>query len=297
MARKMPLQGIVPIVAVPFSDGGEVDTESFRRLLRHLTETKVSGLGLFGIASEFYKLTDDERRELQGVFLESVKPSTKLGIVSITDHSWEVARQRALRAQDGGADMVNIFLPHFLPMSDEALLLHVQRIVEAVSIPVIIQYAPNELRRTLSPGLLNELYEQYRPRLAFKIEAQPPGRHIEQLREMSPDVPCLVGYAGVNMLDAAERGAVGVQPGCSFAEIYLKIWSCAGGAGRLYERLLPYLTLWMQTPEYIIRVEKEILYRRGLIASPYCRSSSYPLSPHDDETIKRFMAEFDEFLG
>ena len=58
------IKGIFPIVATPFTDEGDVDEDSFQQLVRHLVGTGVNGLTLFGIASEFYKLADEEKLRL-----------------------------------------------------------------------------------------------------------------------------------------------------------------------------------------------------------------------------------------
>ena len=56
------LSGVFPILVTPFDDTGRIDDESLRRLIDFCIESGVHGLGMFGLASEFYKLTPDERR-------------------------------------------------------------------------------------------------------------------------------------------------------------------------------------------------------------------------------------------
>ena len=51
------ITGIVPIVAASFTNSGSLDEDSFQSLIRHLIETGASALTLFGLATEFYKLT------------------------------------------------------------------------------------------------------------------------------------------------------------------------------------------------------------------------------------------------
>src|SRR3712207_2293495 len=58
------LRGCYPILATPFAPDGEIDGESITRLVRHLREAGLPGFTMFGLASEFYKLSDrsEERR-------------------------------------------------------------------------------------------------------------------------------------------------------------------------------------------------------------------------------------------
>jgi 4-hydroxy-tetrahydrodipicolinate synthase len=124
---------------------------------------------------------------------------------------------------------------------------------------------------------------------------------ITALRSQAPDLRTLVGYAGLQMVDAWRRGAIGVQPGCSFIELYVRIWDLLDrgeeAAGeRLHRRMLPYLSYWMQGVEIIVAAEKLISARRGLVDDPYCRSPRHTLDSAEVEMVDRFLDEFSELL-
>jgi len=111
----------------------------------------------------------------------------------------------------------------------------------------------------------------------------------------------LVGYAGVQMPDALERGAVGVQPGCSFTEIYVELYRLFERGQRadmlkLHTQLLPYISYWMQGVELIVKAEKMILQKRGIIATDYCRGISYQMDQLECERIEIFCQEFAGYL-
>jgi 4-hydroxy-tetrahydrodipicolinate synthase len=58
---------------------------------------------LFGLASEFYKLTDAESELLMQILLgETSRHPRVAGVISITHHSWEVAVTRAREAETLG---------------------------------------------------------------------------------------------------------------------------------------------------------------------------------------------------
>jgi 4-hydroxy-tetrahydrodipicolinate synthase len=52
----------------------------------------------------------------------------------------------------------------------------------------------------------------------------------------------------------------------------------------------------MQGVELIIKVEKIILKKRGIIASDYCRSPAYILDEREQAHIDQFMGEFSRWL-
>ena len=117
------ISGIVPIVAATFANSGSLDEDSFQSLVRHLLKTGVSALTLFGLATEFYKLADNDRAQMQTLLLTETSHSESIaGIISITDHSWEVASQRARDAEAQGADALMILPPYFLGPSEAAIL-------------------------------------------------------------------------------------------------------------------------------------------------------------------------------
>jgi 4-hydroxy-tetrahydrodipicolinate synthase len=298
-----PLEGIVPIVAAPFTATGRLDEESLQQLVRHLIGAGAVGLTLFGLATEFYKLTDAERVRMQALLLaETSRTPHVAGIISITDHSWENAVPRAQAAEAEGADALMLLPPFFLGPSEAALLDHIRRVVSAVRIPVIVQYAPAQTGVRIAPDLFLQLRDEL-PNLDYvKIETQPPGRYLADLVARSGGrLRALVGYAGVQMPDALRRGACGVQPGCSFTEIYVELdrrYRRGDEAGmlELHGRLLPYIGYWMQGVELIIRAEKRILQRRGLIASDYCRHPAYQLDAAEEQQIDRFLAEFADLV-
>lgn len=302
-----PLAGILPIVAAPFTASGTLDEDSFQALVRHLLGTGAAGLTLFGLATEFYKLTDAERARLQSLLLaETSRAGAPAGIISITDHSWEVAAARAQAAEAQGADALMLLPPFFLGPSEAAVLEHLERVIGSVRVPVIVQYAPAQTGVRLPPEVFLRLRERLPNADFVKVETQPPGRYVSQLLERSQGrLRALVGYAGVQMPDVLARGAAGIQPGCSFTEVYVELWrrwSAAGeardpaGFQALHTQLLPYIGYWMQGVELIVKAEKVILQRRGLIASDYCRAPAYGLDRAELDQIDRFLDEFAAWL-
>ena len=295
------LAGIVPIVAAAFTADGALDEDSFQSLVRHLLGTGVGALTLFGLATEFYKLSDAERARMQTLLLtETICSREVAGIISITDHSWELAAHRARAAEAQGADALMLLPPYFLGPTEEAVLEHLKRVIGSVRIPVIVQYAPLQTGVRIAPDVFLRVRDALPNADFVKVETQPPGPYVSQLVERSHGrLKALVGYAGVQMPDVLARGAAGIQPGCSFTEVYVALWrrwqSDAVGFRALHEKLLPYIAYWMQGVELIVKAEKVILKRRGLIASDYCRSPSYALDARERDQIEKFLDEFGDW--
>lgn len=288
--------GVNPIVAMPFTADGEIDEASFVRLLEHLTDTGAQGTTLFGIASEFPKLSDQERDRLAQIFVSTLAGSSLYGAMSVTDHSTEMAVKRARYYARLGANALMLLPPFFLNPNPQAIQDHIFAVLEAVDIPVMVQYAPGETGLAITPTQLAEVAARY-PHAVFKIECNPPVEYTREFLAQAPEASVLNGYAGLYMLQMLAAGGKGVMPGCSFTEVYVRIYRhWLNGeqqqAEALHQALLPYIQRWMSHCEYIIQAEKTILMRRGIIATDYCRHPGWQFAPEESQVIDNFIHHF-----
>ncbi len=296
------LSGVLPVLAVPFSDDGRLDLEGFDAVCDLVIGSGAEGALLFGLASEFYKLSDSERAELRRRFLAAAQAAQGFAaIVSVTEHATWLAVQHAVRAVSEGADAINLLPPYFLGPSAAELLAHLEAVLAAVNVPVIVQYAPAQTGTSLRAEALREVATRHSNLATVKVESQPPGRMVTELQKGEPRLSAIVGYAGLQLPDAVRRGAVGVQPGCSFPELYVRLWqhhlaNDVAAFEALHARMLPYLSSWMQQVEFIIQIEKSILKRRGIIRSDHCRRPGWELDQEESRAIDRFLDDFASVL-
>lgn len=288
--------GVNPIAALPFYPDGTIDQISMVRLLEHLAGTGIQGLTMFGIASEFPKLTDAERTRLAQLFTGTLAGGPLYRVLSVTDHCTELAVVRAREYARLGADALMLLPPFFLRPPQEAITAHITAVLEAVDIPVLVQYAPGETGIPLPPEQLARVAQRY-PHAVFKIENDAPVDYTRDFLALAPQACVMNGYAGIFMPDMLAAGGKGVMPGCSFSEVYVAIyrhWQAGeyAAARALHNRLLPFIRPWMRHCEYIIQVEKTVLYQRGIIASDYCRRPGWVLTQEDSQHIHQLISEF-----
>ena len=296
-------RGVSPVLQVPFTQDGAVDVDGFQRVVRHLLGAGVTSVMFPGFASEFYKLTDQERGLLRDVLLAQTRHRPDVAaIISIADHATYPAARRAVDAVEAGADLINLLPPHFLAPPAATVHAHIRAVLDAVApTPVVLQHAPGQTGTSLHAESIAAIARDHPNLRLVKVESSPPGALIAALAAATPALPALVGHAGLQLPDAARRGAVGVQPGCSFTEIYQAIWNGLksgdeAAALGLHRRLLPYLSYWMQDIELIIAAEKLISVRRGWFTSDHCRAPSHQLDTDETGMVEHFLAEFAEHL-
>jgi len=258
------IAGIIPILATPFNSEGEVDVQGFAAIVESAIEDGAHAVAMFGLASEYYKLTDDERRILTSILIKTTRDRVPV-IISITHHSTEVAVRQAIEAEQAGARAIMALPPFFLGPSMDSILFHVEAIAGAVHIPVILQYAPAQTG--IDATVLSRL-----PVSMMKVDASP---SIPALLALPSTVTTLVGYMGLDLPDAVLVGCSGCMPTASLVRPFVKVWrnlqSNPDEGRREHQRLIPLLQYMMQSIEFLIASEKYLLLKRSIIQSSYCR--------------------------
>lgn len=298
------VQGVYPVVATPFDESGAVDYEGVRSIVRTQIERGCQGVILFGIAAEFYKLASTEERKIVRVAADECSGTETALLVSVTQHATELAVERAEFAERAGADALMLLPPFFLGPSESDIYEHVERVAGAVSLPIMVQYAPEQTGVPINPATFRDLSEATGNVEYYKIESQPPGPYISELLEVTDgSVDALVGYAGIQMIEAMDRGAVGVIPGSSISDVYLKIYEHHRRGDRseavtIHDDLLPLLMHTVQDIEMFIHYEKRMLHERGMIDADiaYCRSPSFTPDEYQNALFEDYYAAIEQYL-
>ena len=290
------IKGICPIIAATFHENGEVDYESLENLVKTLIKGGCHAVTLFGIAGEYYKLSDEERKKMVEVTVKAAKEAGGKTIISVTDHATEVAVKTAKFFEEAGADCLMLLPPFFLKPGAAYLYEHMKAIANAVSIPIMAQYAPEQTGVAIPPQTFINLEKECPNIMYYKIECKPAGPYVSELVRMTEGrMKIFVGNAGFQIIECMDRGAIGAMPGCSMYDVYLDIYNEYVNGNRdeaikIHNLLLPMLNHIRQNVEQIISFEKRILARRGIIKSAYCRKPSYNTDPYFDKLFDEFYA-------
>ncbi|MBE7037344.1 MAG: dihydrodipicolinate synthase family protein [Ruminococcaceae bacterium] len=288
------IKGICPIIAAPFTKDGEVDYKSLDNLVKALIKGGCHATTLFGIAGEYYKLTDTEREKMVEVCVNATKEAKGKLIISVTDHSTEVAVKRAKYFEKMGADCLMILPPFFLKPGAKWLYDHMKAIADAVKIPVMAQYAPEQTGVAIPPETFVKLEKECPNMIYYKIECKPAGPYVTNLMTLTGGkMKIFVGNAGFQLIECMDRGAIGAMPGCSMFDVYLDIFNNYVSGNRddaikAHDELLPMLNHIRQNVEQIIYFEKKILKRRGIIESDYCRKPSFATDDYFEKLFDEF---------
>lgn len=275
------LHGVIPILATPFtSDGSEIDYEDLRRMIDFVIGEGVHGVAFPGVASEYYKLSDQERERMIEVMIEQTAGRVPV-IVNIIRQSSELAVKDAKWAEAAGADAIMLIPPYFMSPSSADVKHHIQVVAEQTDLPIIIQYAPEVTGAGIPIDTFLEFSRKRQGPVYIKAESIPPGNLIGALIEQTEGkMGVFIGNSGRQMIDTLHRGAQGIMPGCSMVKVYLDIYNEFVSGSRekaiaMFEKLLPIINLCSQSASTLITYEKIILQRLGIIKSAYCRTPAY----------------------
>lgn len=290
--------GVIPVLPTPFTAGGEIDEESFAGVIDAAIESGADGLAMFGLASEYYKLSDAERWRLTKLLVRYAAKRRPV-IVSITSHATMVAVAEARKAVESGVDALMISPPFFLAPATAMIIRHIAEVAQAAPVPIIVQYAPLQTGRAIDARRFVELRQEVSNLASIKVDFVPSGPMISELSSLG--LGTLVGYMGLHLPEDYARRVDGVMPSVSVVPAFAELWKLLGQdrerALGLHQQILPLLNFMMQSIEGLIACEKRLLRLQGIIRSDYCRRPSAELDPVQRGELESYAARLGPWLA
>jgi 4-hydroxy-tetrahydrodipicolinate synthase len=283
------IDGIVPIVPTPFDAQARIDWRALDQLLDFARGIDVSAVCLPAYASEFYKLSDGERRE---IIAHAVRHAAhRVPVIAQANAGSAVhAAELARFAQDAGAAAVAVAAPRQFAVAERDLLRYFDRILSAIDIPLVLQdYNPGG--PTASVGFITDLHRVHPHFRWIKLEEPLMATRVKSILDAtSGAVGVLEGWGGMYLLDLVLAGISGVMPSLSLADVLARIFRLAKGGNRqeaydIFARTLPQIVYSLQNMELYHHAEKRLLVARGIIQVSFVRDLQLELSPLDAEQI------------
>ncbi len=286
-----PMQGVFPILVTPFDKQGRIDEESLRRLIDFDINAGVHGLGV-ALGSEVFKLSEAERDQVIRTVVDQVRQRVPV-VINTGAPGTDLAVFYSRRAEELGADAVMVIPPSFMPAGPAEVLEYYQAISDAVSIPIFMQDVASA---SISAGLARQIAENC-PRVRYiKVESPPVASKVADMVAQAGDRLTIFGGAGGGyFIEELRRGSLGTMPFCSQPEAFVQVWNLMRsgderGARAVFDRVIaPINRIAAQGSGIFYHVHKELLRRRGVIATAKVRS---PAPPVDEQT----QSELDQLI-
>ncbi len=274
-------RGIFTIPTTPFDEKGEIDTESFCRVVDFCIDCGAHGLVYPVNASEFSTLSDEERRTMSEILVDQCAGRVPT-VIGIQHLSGQAAAKFAAHAREIGADSVIAMPPYAWKKAPAmaAIYEYYEMIARAAGLPVWVQNNPPPIGTVMSAEFVNQMCDEIEHVEYIKEETPPSTLAITRLLENnSGSCKGVMGGAGGRYLvEEHRRGACGQMPGCHVTDVVVQLWKALeeGDAERtmhIYKEMSPLFHFEHQLPGCY----KEVLKRRGVIKSAYKRNGQMPL--------------------
>lgn len=288
------MRGVYAVLPTPFTQTDQVDGDGLRSSVDFCVEAGADGLVVPVVASEFTALTDDERRLVAEVVIDSAAGRLPV-VVGVSGTSTAHAVAFSAHARSAGASAV-IALPPYVRRADRVeLRQYYEAIAAAAEVPVFVQdYIPPIGTPMAAASMLDLVhtiegvdYIKEETALAPQVMSELIANGGSALRGV------MGGMAGRNLVQEHQRGSCGTMPACEFIDVHVAVWGLleqgdVPAARQLLAILAPLLLLESLLGSAMV---KEVLMLRGLLRSARVRGPGVPtLDAHDRLELRAALA-------
>ncbi len=269
------LRGVLPVFQTPYHPDETLDWPTLEKEIAWLYDCGADGI-VMAMVSETLRLSSEERLQLAEA---ACKFGSSRGavIISVGAESSKVAESYAQHAEKIGADAVMAIPPVSVILGEAELMGYYARIIQAVSIPVIVQDASGYVGRPMSIAMQARLLDEFGPaRVLFKPEASPIiPRLVELLKATDGRARVFEGTGGIALVESHQHGVVGTMPGADLITALVALWKAlqAGDearAQRIHTELAPMISIQTSLDAFLA-VEKYLLVRQGIFKNTLVR--------------------------
>ena len=290
-------KGVFAIAPTPFTEDGALDVASLGRMTEWFRARKVDGITILGIMGEAQKLRPEESltvvREVTGAAagLPVVVGVSAPGMAAMTDLS-----DKAMALGAAGVMMT----PPAAMRTDAQIAGWFAAGVAAIGAdtPWVLQDHPTATGVLMSNDVIRRVVDAHESCVMLKHEDWPGLEKITTIRrwqaegQMRP-LSILCGNGALFLDLEMGRGADGAMTGYAFPEMLRRVVDLSAtdpeGAADIFDAHLPLLRYEHQSG-IGLAIRKEVLARRGAIATAALRAPGPKLSPEARAEIDRLLA-------
>ncbi len=280
MKKNESLYGVVPIIPTPFTSKEKIDEQALQRLVDFAIAGGLQAACLPAYASEFYKLTDEEKLQVVKIAVET--SAGRIQIVAQSNHlSLKVAVKLAEANVEAGADVISLAVPRLFDLPEDSLKEYLSEFLQAIpETPVLIQDF-NPSGSSISVNFIKELMEGHPNFRYLKLEEPLGASKFEDIiKTTEGKIGLFEGWGGLYMLELIPVGIRGVMPGLGLADILQKVFELRKEgehtrAFDLFEKVMPQIFFSLQNMELYHYAEKELLMARGVLNNSVVRKAAY----------------------
>jgi 4-hydroxy-tetrahydrodipicolinate synthase len=274
------LTGVVPIIPTPFTEDEEIDGLGICNLIDFAVESGIEAVCLPAYASEFYKLSDEEKLYVVKVAVGHAEGRIKI-VAQSNNPSLRGAVKLAQANVEAGADVISLAVPRIFSLPEESLKEYLGEFLQSIpDTPVLIQDF-NPGGASISVNFIEALMNEHPNFKYLKLEEPLCAPKFEEIiKRTNGNIGLFEGWGGLYMLELIPLGIAGVMPGLGVSDILQKVFDLRRNgehakAFSIFERVMPQIFFSLQNMELFHYAEKELLMARGILTNSIARKAAY----------------------
>lgn len=150
------LKGIVVPIVTPMNEDESINLEELRRQVDRQIEAGIHGIFPFGTNGEGYILSADEKKLVLQTVIDQVAGRVPVYAGTGAISTKETIEQSKM-AEAAGADILSVITPWFAKASQHELIVHYEKVAEAVKTPIVLYNIPMRTGNAIEPATVVEL--------------------------------------------------------------------------------------------------------------------------------------------
>jgi 4-hydroxy-tetrahydrodipicolinate synthase len=290
----MAFEGVYSIIPTAFTDSGDFDEASQRKVVDLFIDKGANGLTALGVTGEVGRLEEHERARVLEVVVAHANGRVPI-VAGTSAEGTRTCISYSRQAKALGAAAVMVSPPRMPKLNSAAVLNHYTALADAVDLPIVVQDYPPITGFAMEPALLARIANEIPSARTIKLEDPPTPFKTSRILEASAGTPVQIfgGLGGVFLLEELIAGATGAMTGFAFPEILVRImkhWRAGehDAAADVFYRAVPLMRFEFQ--EGIgMAIRKEVLRRRGALASAATRAPAGGLDAATRASLDRVL--------
>ena len=283
-------QGLWGVLASPFDDSLDVDLDSLRNEVASFAADGAGGLVALGVFGEAASLNPDEANGVA----HTVASSTDLPFVlGLSERDPAAVVEQALRLLDAVPRPPVALMAQIGDADTAAAVSSLQRLFDATGVGILVQDYPVVSGVSVTDEQVVEIVSACPFAVGVKSETPPTSVAVAHLASRL-DIPVFGGLGGVGLLDELAAGSAGAMTGFSHPAALAAVLSAHRDGG--FEAARAAWAPWLPLANFEgqlrvgLSIRKELLRRRGVIASGRVRPPALPLPDKLIPLLEKHMA-------
>ena len=291
------MRGVFIIMATPYTADKAVDYEDLAHEVEFLDRCGAHGLVWPQLASEYYKLTKDERMRGMEALAKAARGRRPALVFGVQGPNTAAALEYLRHAETLAPDAV-IAIPPTEAKSAEDYREYYAALAGATRRPIFVQTTGGAKGITPSTEMLVELARKH-PHCAYiKEEAAPV---IERMLALAKHRPAIKGVfsggGGRGMMYEMRLGMDGTMPGAPYADIHAQIWeSFQAGRREQAREIFSKLLLMAECEQQAPGTRQYIMKKRGVFKTTVSRTRDHSYSPEAAAEIEFHFSALKPYL-